>query len=150
MKYFKPEELVGKKTFETMGENSLSLFNPEVLIALDNLREYFNCPITVNNWHRGGIFQWRGYRTPEKAKELGSEHSQHAFIFKNNIWIPKCNAFDCTINGYSAREVRAEIIAHQDHELLKLITRMEANTSWLHFDLMELPKDKQRIYLFRA
>jgi len=140
VKYFKPEELVGKKTFETMGENSLSLFNPEVLIALDNLREYFNCPITVNNWHRGGIFQWRGYRTPEKAKELGSPNSQHA----------KGNAFDCTINGYSAREVRAEIIAHQDHELLKLITRMEANTSWLHFDLMELPKDKQRIYLFRA
>ena len=140
MKYFKPEELVDKKTFETMGENCLSLFNPEVLIALDNLREYFNCPITVNNWHKGGMFQWRGYRTPEKAKELGSPNSQHA----------KGNAFDCTINGYSAREVRAEIIAHQDHELLKLITRMEANTSWLHFDLMELPKNKQRIYLFRA
>ena len=140
MKYFKPEELVGKKTFETMGENSLSLFSPQALIALDNLREYFNCPITVNNWHKGGMFQWRGYRTPEKAKELGSPNSQHA----------KGNAFDCTINGYSAREVRAEIIAHQDHELLKLITRMEANTSWLHFDLMELPKNKQRIYLFRA
>ena len=140
MKYFKSEELVDKKTFETMGENSLSLFNPEALVALDNLREYFNCPITVNNWHKGGIFQWRGYRTPEKAKELGSPNSQHA----------KGNAFDCTINGYSAREVRAEIIAHQDHELLKLITRMEANTSWLHFDLMELPKNKQRIYLFRA
>jgi len=140
VKYFKSEELVDKKTFETMGENSLSLFNPEALVALDNLREYFNCPITVNNWHRGGIFQWRGYRTPEKAKELGSPNSQHA----------KGNAFDCTINGYSAREVRAEIIAHQDHELLKLITRMEANTSWLHFDLMELPKNKQRIYLFRA
>jgi hypothetical protein len=140
VKYFKPEELVGKKTFETMGENSLSLFSPQALIALDNLREYFNCPITVNNWHKGGMFQWRGYRTPEKAKELGSPNSQHA----------KGNAFDCTINGYSAREVRAEIIAHQDHELLKLITRMEANTSWLHFDLMELPKNKQRIYLFRA
>jgi len=140
VKYFKSEELVDKKTFETMGENSLSLFNPEALVALDNLREYFNCPITVNNWHKGGMFQWRGYRTPEKAKELGSPNSQHA----------KGNAFDCTINGYSAREVRAEIIAHQDHELLKLITRMEANTSWLHFDLMELPKNKQRIYLFRA
>lgn len=140
MKHFIIEELVSRDTFEKLGQDAWQLFNTEALIALDDLREYFNASITVNNWATGGVFQWRGYRTPEKAKQLGAPNSQHA----------KGNAFDCTIRGYTAHEARAEILAHQDHELLNRITRLEGGVSWLHFDCATLPAGKKRIYVFHA
>jgi hypothetical protein len=138
LKHFKIEEIVDKTTFETLGNKAWSLFHEEVLFALDDLREYFNASITVNDWARGGTMQWRGYRSP--ACPIGATHSQHRLG----------NAFDCTIKGYTATEARAEIIAHQDSELLKRIMRLEDKVSWLHFDLMALPKNKSRIYLFQA
>lgn len=150
MKHFKLEELVDRTTFETLGNKAWSLFSEEVLFALDDFREYINAPVTVNDWARGGSMQWRGYRTPKKAKEFGAAHSQHAFTFKDGLWIPLCNAFDCTVKGYSAPEARAEILAHQDNELLKRITRLEANVSWVHLDCGAVPEGKQRIYLFQA
>lgn len=138
MKHFKIEELVDKTTFETLGEEAWQLFNTETLIALDDLREYFNASISINTWAKGGQSQWRGYRSP--ACPIGAAHSQHRLG----------NAFDCTIKGYTAAEARAEIIAHQGNELLKRIMRLEDKVSWLHFDLMALPENKSRIYLFQA
>jgi hypothetical protein len=111
------------------------LFNPAALRALDNLREFFGVPITVNNWHVGGQFQWRGYRNdrcPQYSR--GSEHS-------------KGNAFDCDIEGYTAEQARKKIIANKDNPLLVEIMRLEAGVSWLHFDLK--PVDK-RIRVFKA
>lgn len=135
MRDFKLEELVDKTTFQTLGEKAWDLFNPETLIALDDLREYFNASITINDWARGGQSQWRGYRSA--TCPVGALHSQHRLG----------NAFDCTIKGWSAANVRAEIIAHQDNELLKRIMRLEDKVSWLHFDLMKVDN---RIHLFKA
>lgn len=140
MKYFKAYELVDKKTYEKMGEEALTLFTPEILIALDGIREYFEEPITVNNWHSGGQFQWRGYRTPAKAKALGSPNSEHA----------KGNAFDFDIHGMTAQEVRQNIIINKNNPLLQNITRIEANVSWVHIDCKKLVLPKERIYLFKA
>jgi hypothetical protein len=123
MRYFTAKELVDKKTYAIMGENALSLFNPEALIALDDLREYLNTPIIVNDWHNGGTMQWRGCRLPI-CKEY-SKGSQHAIG----------NAFDCTVQGYTAEQARVIICNHKDHELLRRIKRLEAGVSWLHFDL---------------
>ena len=138
MKYFKIEEIIDRETFETLGEEAWQLFNTDALIALDDLREFLNTSITVNDWARGGSMQWRGYRSNKCP--IGAKLSQHR----------KGNAFDCTVKGYSAQEARSVILAHQDDPLLKRITRMEDKVSWLHFDLMELPPNKERIYLFKA
>jgi hypothetical protein len=138
LKHFALNELVDKTTFETLGNKAWSLFNEEVLFALDDLREYFNASITINTWARGGASEWRGYRSP--ACPIGAKHSQHRLG----------NAFDCTIKGYTAAEARAEIIAHQENELLKRIMRLEDKVSWVHFDCGAVPEGKQRIYLFIA
>jgi hypothetical protein len=141
MKYFNIYELVDKKTFEEHGTDAFDLFNPEALIALDNLREFFGSSVTVNNWHEvNGGTQWRGWRTPEKAKELGAPHSQHA----------KGNAFDCDIHGYTAQQARMIIKSHKDDPLLEKIMRVEGGKPWLHFDLAELPEGKERVYEFKA
>jgi hypothetical protein len=140
MRYFTAKELVDKETYDRLGEKALSLFNPEALVALDDLREFMGVPITVNDWANGGNMQWRGWRTKEKAKQLGAPNSQHALG----------NAFDCTIQGMTAKEARFKIMTHKDHELLYRITRMEDGVSWLHWDCAILPKGKSRIYLFHA
>jgi hypothetical protein len=140
MKYFAVRELVDKATYELMEDNALKLFKPQALDALENLREFFGKNITVNDWSWGGQMQWRGYRTPAKATELGFPHSQHA----------KGNAFDCSIQGYTAEEARAIIVAHQNDVLLQTIMRLEDGVSWVHFDLATPPPGSQRIYLFKS
>ena len=138
MKHFALYELVDKTTFHQYGEAAWQFFNPEALQALDDLRDFFNRPITINNWWDGkGSFQWRGFRTPEKAAELGAPHSQHALG----------NAFDCDIEGYDADEARKIIMANKDAENIKRIMRLEDKVGWVHFDLLKVT---DRIHLFRA
>jgi hypothetical protein len=139
MEYFAVHELVDRETYERMGDLALSLFRPCALEALDDLRKYFQCAITVNNWHSGGDFQWRGYRTLTEATRLGAPNSRHAFG----------EAFDCDIHGVPAEEARKRILENQDNPLLSKITRMEAGVTWLHFDVMELPPGFKRIHLFK-
>lgn len=139
MKHFQLYELVDKKTYEEMGENAWDLFTPEILISLDNLREFWQRPITVNNWMAGGQFQFRGYRPSwyQPGVTPGSEHR-------------KGNAFDCDVTGISANMVRQMILDHKDDPLLSGITRMEGNVTWVHFDCGKVPKGKNRIYIFTA
>lgn len=140
MKNFRTYELVDRRTYEQMGDGALSLFHPDALQALDDLRDYFKVPVTVNNWRKGGPFQWRGYRTKEKAAALGAPNSMHA----------RGGAFDCTVSGITAAAARSRIMADKDNPLLCRITRMEAGVSWLHFDIKTLPPGVERIKLFRA
>jgi hypothetical protein len=137
-KHFKIHELVDRKTFEEMGESAFTLFDINTLCALDDLREFFALPITVNNWFWGGEFEWRGYRTPLKAIELKAPRSMHRFG----------RAFDLDIKGVSAEEARKIIMENQDHNLLKIITRLEDGRSWVHFDTKVLPPSVKRIHLF--
>jgi len=137
MKFFQLYELVDKNTYQQFGDAAWQFFNPEALQALDDLREFFNCAITINNWWEGkGSFEWRGFRTPEKAAELGAPHSQHAMG----------NAFDCDIHGFDAEKAREIIIAHKDEPLLSRIMRLEDKVNWVHMDLLSVP---DRIHLFR-
>ncbi|HHT9146881.1 MAG TPA: hypothetical protein ACFYD4_14600 [Candidatus Wunengus sp. YC61] len=147
MLYFRLEELVSPDTFETLGEKAWLLFNSQALLALEELREFFDAPFMVNNWHLGGRFRHRGHRTPQEAIDLKSPHSSHAFMKVDGVWIPKCNAFDCDIKGYTAEEARRKIIANKDNPLLKRIMRVEGKKNWLHFDLSPVPQEK-RIFIF--
>mgnify|MGYP002335789283 CR=1 FL=1 len=132
-KYFRLEELVPPDVFE-LGEQAWQFFNPTALKALDNLRIYFDKPITVNNWHVGGQFKYRGFRPQECG--VGAPNGEHY----------KGNAFDCDIKGMTAEEARQEILANQEHELLKDIMRMEDGVNWLHFDCKPVEK---RIKVFK-
>lgn len=137
MRYFQLYELVDRHTYETQGDAAWGLFNPEALIALDDLREYFNVPVTVNNWYNGGPFQWRGYRTPEQAIKNGAPNSQHRFG----------NAFDLDVQGVPATNARQIILDNQNHNLFCRIQRLEGKVSWVHFDLLPVAN---RIYVFSA
>jgi len=133
-RHFDTKELVDEETFNLLGENAIKLFDEDLLIAIDTLRETYNSPITINNWHREGMYSQRGFRSSKS--NTGSPTSQHRFG----------NAFDLTVIGIPAETVRQHIIANKDKYYG--INRMEADVSWVHIDSKPTPEDK-RIYLFK-
>ena len=135
-KYFKAQELVDKETFQKFGEMSYMFFDPRALKTLDKIREYFGKPITVNNWHLGGTMDSRGLRTIKDR--TGAPYGQHRFG----------KAFDFSVQGMTAEEVRKIIIDHQDEEPFNEITAMEKNVTWVHIDFRNI--DHKGIYLFNG
>jgi hypothetical protein len=139
VKYFQLHELIDRNTFQKYGEDCWHYLHADALESLDGIREFFNVPVTVNNWWEGkGSFQYRGYRPPDCT--VGAISSYH----KRGM------AFDLDVKGHEAEEVRQAIFDNQNNPLLAKIQRMEAGVRWVHFDVGEVPKGKSRIYLFEA
>ena len=131
-KYFKVYELVDPETFKRFCEKSWMFFNPLILTTADGIREYFNAPVTINDWSWGGTFQWRGLRTASCT--IGVKWSQHRFG----------NAIDCDVKDVTAEKARQVILANKDHPLFKCITCIEANVNWLHSDCRNI-EDRIRV-----
>lgn len=124
-KFFRVEELVPRHVFQARGAAAIELIDERVLITLDALREKFG-PITVNNWVWGGNRQWSGLRTEQSP--FGTAFSQHRFG----------RAVDCIFRNVTAEEVRQYILANPDE--FPLITFVELDVSWLHFDVRNCPR----------
>lgn len=135
MKHFIIQELVDKSTYEKYGQSCWQLFPQDSLKMLAGVREFLGIPLTVNNWHKGGSFQYSGYRP--KYCTVGAPLSYHR----------KGMAFDCK-GSLTAQEMRDMIMADQDNPLLEKLTRMENMVSWLHVDCKPLIAPQKRIYLF--
>lgn len=134
-KHFITKELVDKETYELLGENALKILNQDLLRDLDTLREELGKSIIINNWHIGGMYSQRGFRSAySRVGGLGSQHRLG-------------NAFDLTINGMPAEEVRQFIIANKDKFIA--INRLESDVSWVHLDCKSLLDSQKRIYLFK-
>jgi len=141
MRHFKLYELVDKETYETYGEDAWNLFHPDALLMLDDLRDFFNVPVTVNNWHSGGQFQFRGYRPPSYMPGItpGSMHRVG-------------KAFDFDVKDHSASAARKMIIvaSKEGNPLVERVTRMEEGVNWVHADIARLPAGVEKIHLFKV
>jgi len=136
-KYFAVEELVDPRTFEVLGTSSLMLFNPDALWTIDAIRQYYNAPVIINNWHIGGKFQYRGFRP--NGCEVGADFSQHRFG----------NAFDFNCNcKYSSKEIQEEIMYNPFRDCFKYITAVESVGGWVHIDCRNRDKNKLGILFF--
>lgn len=118
-KYFKLQELVDSETFNELGQSAWLLFDVDALISLDALREKFG-PCLVNNWHSGGNFSWRGFRSSKCT--VGAQKSQHRLG----------KAFDCSFNT-PAKKIREYLLLNRKE--FPLITAIEDDVTWLHFDV---------------
>ena len=124
--YFDIREFVPKIIWSTFGENSIWYIRPEIIQLADFYREWFEASVTINDWHIGGQFQNRGYRTPNS--KVGSTYSQHKM---------GC-AFDCTVKGLTANKVREEILDHQEEFIKAGLTALEDGffaPTWIHSDI---------------
>jgi hypothetical protein len=120
-KHFELYELVDPTTYQQFGERAWMFFDDESLMMIDGIREYFNIPMIINNWYWHGEYQWSGLRTIDYAE--GSKWSIHRLARAFDI---KCRIL--------AGEMRSEIMANQDHDLLKYVNRMEDGFGGLHVD----------------
>lgn len=132
-KHFIIQELVDEHTYIRFHDDAWQFFNVDALKMIDGIREYFDKPVFVNNWDMGGENQFRGLRPSYVT--IGAVLSLHKFG----------GAFDMTIKGVPAEEVRQEILANKNHELLKYINSMERDVPWLHADVRNI---SDRIKMF--
>lgn len=118
--HFKIQELVPPETFAMFGEKSWWFIQPQAALMLDKLRDFYNKPITINNWLFGGDRKYSGFRPITCT--IGGTYSQHRLG----------SAFDCIILGIPAEQARQDILNNKTY--FKDITCLESDVSWLHFD----------------
>lgn len=132
LRHFIIKEFVPPDIYSTYGDQSIALLEYDLLYTIDDLREFFDKPITVNNWHINGNFKYRGFR-PSTYK-YGAVNSPH----KEGI------ALDFDVKGLTAEEGRQLILENQ--KLFPFIKRMEADVNWIHIDMVNT--GKKEIILF--
>jgi hypothetical protein len=138
MKHFKTHELVSKKIYESMTEEEIfALFDPNLLIFIDMLRDDLGKAITINNWFTGGQFSQRGYRDDNK---VGATRSPHKI--NKSLGMKVCRALDFDVKGMTPKAVRDYI--NSNREKYSMIRRMESDVNWVHVDTVPV------IYFFKA
>jgi len=137
--HFDLEELVDPTTWNLLGEKAWWLLDPRLLWTLDQIRERYNQPVTVNTWkwQQEKPETMRGFR-PSSTTE-GRFHSQHRYG----------RATDFDVEGMTADEVRADILSHQNDSAFQYITCLETDISWVHLDCRNWDRTKHGILLVK-
>lgn len=134
MKHFIIKELVPPEVWEAEGERALAHFDERILVSIEQIRSHFNVPVTINNWHLGGQFKYRGYR-PQSCN-VGAKRSLHR----------SGGALDFDVRDFTADQVRREIIKRQDK--FHYVKRLEDKVNWVHIDIKDT--GRKEILLFGA
>lgn len=124
------QAFVPPEVYNVYKEKSIWFIDYRVLWTADALADYFNTTITLNTWHTGGRFKYRGFRPP--ACTDGALLSQHR----------AGRAADCDVIGVSPATVRAEVIAHPTALAFRFITCIEDKVNWFHFDCRNTGTDQ--------
>lgn len=132
-------DVVPYETYLELGDNALYVIDIDLLHSVDLICDHLQATVIVNDYRKGGKFQYRGYR-PQSCN-IGAQKSQHK----------TGHALDCTFyrdgKEMPAETVRREIMLNND-KFYSLITRMEHGVSWVHIDNKETTAG--RIILFEA
>lgn len=139
-KYFDVKELVSKKVYDLIGDDSVKLLDPKAVKVLENIREILGVPLICNNWADGGSRNYCGYR--EHKCGVGVKNGLHY----------KGMAFDLISNKLTAKEMRDKLEANQDKLIMPIrVEKWDKNgeINWLHFDISPNTKG-HKIYFFKA
>ena len=122
-KWFKAQELVPRKVYEKLGEQSFLVLDDRIMVSLDAIRDHFGHTVVVNNWADGGRLQYRGFRDDSYYERASvGLYSQHRFG----------RAADFNVEGVLARDVRDEIVSNP--KTFPLIRAIEKDVPWVHVD----------------
>lgn len=131
-KYFDVRELVCPHTYNAFGERSWQFLDDNLLqTILIVRRDILKVGMTVNTYHKGGIYDERGLRCNicdiVKAKTK-----------KNQLYLSAhCNGagIDFIPSGMTAEQARQQI---RDNAFLLVVPiRLEKNVSWVHLDVYD-------------
>ena len=131
--YFYLYEFVPKEIYERWGEKSVWFIDRKIVLLADFIRDRFGKPMTINNWHEGGPFNYRGFR--QRSCEVGGELSQHRFG----------RGIDFSIGGATIEEIHKDINYNFDMYSKAGLTTIEDisfTTNWIHADVRITNSDK--------
>jgi len=140
LRNFKVQEFVDSNSYNARGDKAISLMDWRMLWTADAIREYFNFPMTINNWHLGGSRQWSGIRNPNSDDY--SPYSQHTYG----------RAIDFYLTGMDSSDVRKEIINKPNEKAFQYITCIEDfdGMSWVHVDCRVLRTEQLRYLIVKG
>lgn len=124
--YFRLEEFIPKEVYNRFGENSIWFVDTRIVDLANFVRSRFGKSMTINNWHSGGNFNYRGFRPPDCS--VGGKLSQHKFG----------RAIDFNIEGITPQEVYKDIIQNTSLYIKAGATTVEDiayTKGWSHIDI---------------
>ena len=62
--HFKVQEFVSKDIYERYGNTAIRFLNPQLFSIAKGIREFFDAPVTINNWHNRGQYNECGFVSP--------------------------------------------------------------------------------------
>lgn len=126
--HFDLREFIDPVTYKARGKDSIGLINRKLIDIAEFIRSKTGKPVTINNWHVGGVFKESGLRNPNT--KTGAKLSQHKLG----------NAIDCKASGFTGVEWY-EFVKENAKELYNLGARRIEDknlaTTWLHIDCKE-------------
>lgn len=125
-KHFKLEDFMPPDIIRVYGQSAQWFIDPILVTLMDFVADHFSKPVTVNNWHTGGVLKYRGFRPPDYTG--GGKLSQHRYG----------RAADFNVFGESIPDVYAEILKHEklfmEHGL-STIEDIAHTPTWIHADI---------------
>lgn len=122
VRHFVLEELVDQPFIERFGPRAAWFLDRSLVLCLDRLREAVG-PITINNWHVGGVFHESGLRLPDTR--TGAAFSQHK----------RGCAFDLKPKHIGIEQLFQHIQGkHYQYPQITAIENPAATKTWLHVD----------------
>lgn len=125
------DEFIPKELYKSTPIWKLKLcIDSRLFIIAQTIRDHMG-PLTINNWATGGPREWSGVRTVDSP--YYSMFSQHTYG----------RALDIISSEHTGEALRQHIRDNYDSIYRKLgVTRIEADTSWLHIDVGYTGSDK--------
>jgi hypothetical protein len=142
---FYVQEFVPKQVYSYYGNKSVWFLDNRLILLAQFMRDYFKESMTINNWHSGGSFQYRGFRPDvfyyEKqadgtyvSKRKG-KYSQHRFG----------RGLDCNLANTTPDDMRKEILSNEELWIEAGLTTIEDGAyapTWFHGDMRNTGMEK--------
>lgn len=148
--YFDIRELVSKQVYEKFGESAWKFFDTKLLITLYFIRNKKGKYIIVNDWHKGGSLQQRGFR--ENICPIVKEKTNNLKMYVSAHTVGQ--GIDFTILNEKASDTRKWILKIEDELPFKI--RLEykyiksgEEITWVHLDTYDEPNNP-KVCLFNV
>jgi hypothetical protein len=138
-RYFDVREFVPPEVYKALGASSWQVMDPRMIWTLDQIRAFYKRPITVNNWHTGGPFKYRGFR-PRSYTETTAAYGDH--------YMGRATDFD--VAGMSAEEFRKQIRMNLGNPMFRYVTICEEGVNWVHLGIRPVPQGTNGILFIKG
>ena len=130
--YFDIMELVCPHVYNAFGDRAWQFIDDKLLETLLVVREdILKVGITVNTYHKNGIYDERGLRCNLCEIVMGKTKANTCYLSAH----VNGAGIDFTARGMSAEMVRVKIKANEN--LLPHSIRLERDVTWVHMDIYD-------------